>query len=250
MLRPAAATGAKGYANALTLLGTLTRFRVRLKKGLINSMNQNSQFFRAGGIVARRWIVGSAAVIGAFAAPPAGDALVVAPAAAQELPTVTFTEAQAASGRSAYNDTCQGCHGANREGAEGPALKGEAFARWLGGPASELYHYRATTLPINDPGSLTPATYAALLAYILQTNGFTPGDQPLPADPEQLAGMRLTPPSRAGFPSGDFRPGFARASAFSLPGWPARTPLRGGPKCGKRVQARLHTTAERVVRAA
>jgi hypothetical protein len=45
-------------------------------------------------------------------------------------------------------------------------------------------------MPQDDPGSLTPAQYADVVAYILQINGVTPGDRELPPDAAQLRSMQ------------------------------------------------------------
>ncbi len=46
-------------------------------------------------------------------------------------------------------------------------------------------------MPSGRPGSLEPATYAALTAYILQENSIVAGEVALPSDARQLASMTV-----------------------------------------------------------
>jgi len=88
-----------------------------------------------------------------------------------------FTAAQADAGRSAYTANCISCHQANL-GGEGDALPlaGKTFiAAWRNRTTADLYNTIRTSMPYGNPGSLTPATYASLVAFILQANGATAG---------------------------------------------------------------------------
>ncbi len=49
-------------------------------------------------------------------------------------------------------------------------------------------------MPPSRPASLPAQTYADIVAYILQVNGFKPGDAELPADVDKLNGMTITLP--------------------------------------------------------
>jgi mono/diheme cytochrome c family protein len=68
------------------------------------------------------------------------------------------------------------CHGAALEGAAGPALIGQALA-----PAASNYTVGAIfseiaqQMPAGNPGSLTHDQYAAVMAYILDKNGYPAG---------------------------------------------------------------------------
>ena len=48
--------------------------------------------------------------------------------------------------------------------------------------STELYFITRTTMPKNE-AALTTAEYVAVLAYLLERNGLTPGDRELTADP-------------------------------------------------------------------
>jgi hypothetical protein len=48
-------------------------------------------------------------------------------------------------------------------------------------------------MPQNNPGSLSPAEYASIVAFYLQQSGYSPGSTELPGDPAALSGMRIAP---------------------------------------------------------
>jgi hypothetical protein len=55
----------------------------------------------------------------------------------------------------------------------------------------------STTMPEDDPGSLSLEDYANLLAYFLQLNGYPTGEEPLPGDVSALQNLRIEePPAR------------------------------------------------------
>jgi alcohol dehydrogenase (cytochrome c) len=110
---------------------------------------------------------------------------------AQEL---TFTEAQAASGRAVYQKQCASCHGAELEGQHlAPGLTGERFDRtWRGKPASALmFHLRRMPPNSAAAGGLGDETYASILAYLLQANGQAAADGSLPSEASALAGLTI-----------------------------------------------------------
>ena len=58
----------------------------------------------------------------------------------------------------------------------GPPLAGEAFhAVWSGRSVRELFD-SAKMMPPANPGSLSDGTYANIVAYILQVNGYAAGE--------------------------------------------------------------------------
>ena len=46
-------------------------------------------------------------------------------------------------------------------------------------------------MPPDRPGQLNDETYADMIAYILDENGYKPGDKELPADPNAQQAMSL-----------------------------------------------------------
>jgi alcohol dehydrogenase (cytochrome c) len=96
--------------------------------------------------------------------------------------TGSFTEAQAAAGRSSYFANCVGCHLADLRGAnEARPLVGADFIRtWSGRTAQELIAYLGVTMPPPAaPGSLGAQSYVNLAAFLLQANGAIPGPEAL-----------------------------------------------------------------------
>ncbi len=105
-------------------------------------------------------------------------------------PPVTFTKKQAAAGRTAYRESCASCHLAKLEG-EGvvPSLAGVSFdASWRGKAAGTLLFHIRRMPPegSENAGTLSEETYANILAYILISNGFEPGDAAIPSSMDAL----------------------------------------------------------------
>jgi PQQ-dependent dehydrogenase (s-GDH family) len=102
-----------------------------------------------------------------------------------------YTAAQAERGRREYDSHCAVCHGSTlTNGTFGTPLAGPYFrSNWFGRTVRALYD-KSRTMPPASPGSLPPETYAAIVAYILQLNGFEPGETELPADGGG-SGMRI-----------------------------------------------------------
>ena len=95
----------------------------------------------------------------------------------------SFTAAQAASGRVAYNEQCSECHLSDLRGAFGPPLAGPSFTNaWGPTTARELFEQIRNTMPPGGEGSLGDDTYINIVAYILLVNGHAAGAQELPAD--------------------------------------------------------------------
>jgi alcohol dehydrogenase (cytochrome c) len=114
-----------------------------------------------------------------------------------------FTAAQADSGRQLYLANCAACHGAELAGP--PALKGPAFmANWSSQTTNALYDKIRTSMPPEAPGSLGPDNYSAVVAYLLQQNGQTPGTSQLsagtavPIQPAAAGGRGAGGPQAAG----------------------------------------------------
>lgn len=115
----------------------------------------------------------AAAAIGAFGA--AG--IWTSGAKAQTGAPGLFTDAQAQAGQAVYRAKCGFCHD---NGGETGALAGPGFAsNWGDRTTSDLYNRIKTTMPFNDPGSLSVAEASATVAYILKNNGASAGALPL-----------------------------------------------------------------------
>ena len=119
-------------------------------------------------------------------------ALAVPFAFAQEV-ALSYTTAQAAEGRTLFERDCTICHGENlNDGPLGAPLKGDTFMRKFGGQSVQaLFDVTRNTMPMSNPGSLTPTDVAALVAYILEQNDIVAGKTALPIEPATLAAMQV-----------------------------------------------------------
>jgi alcohol dehydrogenase (cytochrome c) len=136
-------------------------------------------------------------------------------AQSQDQAALSYTRQQAAAGRAAYMTYCVSCHGPHlNDGTQGAPLKGAAFMRKYGDhPVLDLFQIARTTMPTANPGSLDVATYASLVAFLLQENAIVAGATELPSDARQLAGMNLP---ASGFSIMAFSP-YTAQRAVSLP---------------------------------
>jgi mono/diheme cytochrome c family protein len=125
-------------------------------------------------------IVG-AAVIGAAAQPT------------QSVWDGIYTEAQATRGSDSYGKSCAGCHGANLAGTgEAPALQGAQFVSDFNGETvGDVFDRIRTTMPQDNPSSLTRDQYADILAFLLKANSFSAGAKELDRRSEYLKAIRF-----------------------------------------------------------
>jgi mono/diheme cytochrome c family protein len=106
----------------------------------------------------------------------------------------SFTSGQAERGQAAYAHSCLDCHGSNLDNGEfgGPPLKGASFARhWDAANVAALFGFMKAKMPPDRPGQLNDDVYADIIAYILDENGFKPGDKELPPDANAQQAMSL-----------------------------------------------------------
>ena len=119
------------------------------------------------------------------------------PAAATDLGLASesfYTVSQAAAGSLVYARECANCHGAAMEGIAGPALKGPMFHQLAATQmltAESLLEVVSQSMPQGNPGSLAPVQYNAVVAYILQQNGYNSGSIELSADNPDLKNLSL-----------------------------------------------------------
>ena len=106
-----------------------------------------------------------------------------------------FTAEQARRGRIAYTGPCDRCHGYLLDGASddpdmlpAPPVAGPKFLRkWNGRTLAALFEYVRTTMPSNNPGYLSEAEIADIVAYMLSVSGLPAGSEPLPPDRDALS---------------------------------------------------------------
>jgi len=94
-----------------------------------------------------------------------------------------FTAAQSTAGRAVYETSCAGCHMADLVGrGEAPPLAGTPFMN-LWGPRTthDLVAFIQASMPPLNAGSISPADYLNVTAFLLQSNGAAAGNQPLTA---------------------------------------------------------------------
>jgi mono/diheme cytochrome c family protein len=108
-----------------------------------------------------------------------------------------FTAEQARRGQAAYTGPCDRCHGYKLDGASddpdmlpAPPVAGAKFLRkWNGRSLAALFEYLRATMPANNPGYLSDAEVADIVAYMLATSRLPAGDAPLQPDRAALAGV-------------------------------------------------------------
>lgn len=89
-----------------------------------------------------------------------------------------YSKDQAQAGQKIFAAQCAQCHGANLRGGFGVAsLAGPAFTvLWGDKTLVSLFDRMKSTMPLNSPGALSDQSYLAVLARILQVNGFPASD--------------------------------------------------------------------------
>jgi len=104
-----------------------------------------------------------------------------------------YTQAQAKRGEQVYQTACASCHGPDLSGGEmAPGLTGADFvANWTGASVADLFERIRTSMPQDNPGSLTGPQNADVIAYILSKGGFRAGDGELPSQPDTLASIKF-----------------------------------------------------------
>jgi mono/diheme cytochrome c family protein len=117
--------------------------------------------------------------------------------AAQDAGKTTFdgvyTDAQSARGEKISVTSCSACHGDKLAGTDmGPGVQGPDFREnWSGKSVGELFEKVKTTMPANEPGTLSAAATADVIAYILKVNDYPAGAAELPSDAAALTAIKL-----------------------------------------------------------
>ena len=114
---------------------------------------------------------------------------------AQQPAAGPYTTQQAAAGNASYQANCAGCHQENLGGSgDAPPLRGTQFvANWGRRTTRELLSFMQLTMPPARAGAMNADEYAGILAFILQSNGVVPGNQPLTANTEvQISALAMS----------------------------------------------------------
>src|SRR5687768_12270074 len=132
------------------------------------------------------------------------DYTVRAQEAAKTVADGVYSDVQATRGAASYDQACAGCHRPDLGGANGPALRGERFARiFAGKDLKTLYTKSTTTMPRGAAASLGDAVYLDIVAHILRENGFPAGESELTS--EALSSLQVIPGrAKPPPPVGDF----------------------------------------------
>jgi S-disulfanyl-L-cysteine oxidoreductase SoxD len=136
------------------------------------------------GILMRRGLA-VAAILFAVTAP--GTAYAADPDASG----ISYSPDQAQQGMAVFGDRCVSCHGDDMTGGVGggPPLTGDYFfGLWGEQPLSSVYSFIKSTMPEDNPGSLSNTQVTQVLAYILQFNGVPAGHAEMAVGAEQVRG--------------------------------------------------------------
>jgi mono/diheme cytochrome c family protein len=132
-------------------------------------------------------VAAAVAVLALYLAPPTR---------AQAPKPALYTADQASAGAALYQASCATCHGAQLDGVAAPALKGAVFGEMATAQsltADALIDVVVNTMPQSDPGSMKPEDYNAIVAYILQQNGYPAGSTALAKGEAGLKDAKITP---------------------------------------------------------
>ena len=99
-----------------------------------------------------------------------------------------YTVEQARRGEQLYDKKCSSCHGTNLMGGlHAPALVGSAFTpNWNNMSLYDLFERMRTSMPEDDPGSLSSRQTADIVAFMLQKGEYPAGTSELPTEAEVL----------------------------------------------------------------
>ena len=138
---------------------------------------------------------------------------------------VLFTRTQADAGAQVYARSCASCHGNRLDDGLSIPLVGPAFIKkWTepGKTLDDLYYITRTTMPKNKGRTLPDEDYIAVLAYMLDRNGYAPGDSALTGEKARLALVHLPVPTGMVMAQRGAAPDFVR-------GADGMRPLGSGP---------------------
>jgi mono/diheme cytochrome c family protein len=97
----------------------------------------------------------------------------------------SYTEAQAALGKTAYETSCASCHATSFHTDE------QFRFNWFGRTVLDLFRTLKSTMPEDNPGGLSDDDYTRVIAYILKLNGFQPGADSLTSDSTSMRLIRI-----------------------------------------------------------
>ena len=116
--------------------------------------------------------------------PRSPQAEVTVPAGGSVLDGI-FTARQASRGEATFRQVCAACHNISE-------FRGGRFRLvWVGRTVGDLFETMSTLMPEEDPGSLSPEEYSAIISYMLRENGYPAGEENLAGDASTLQDIRI-----------------------------------------------------------
>ncbi len=96
-----------------------------------------------------------------------------------------YSDQQAARGEEVYKASCLECHVPSD-------YTGESFtAKFVGGTAFDMFEGIRSSMPQNNPGSLSDQQYTDLVAYLFKLNGLPAREAALPIDKDSLKAIKV-----------------------------------------------------------
>jgi quinoprotein glucose dehydrogenase len=120
-------------------------------------------------------------------------AIVVSTQAQKTVWDGVYTDEQAKRGAEVYAQKCAMCHGDSLGGVESaPPLTGPAFyANWEGESLNALFDRIRMSMPLDNPGSLSRAQNADVVAHMLNIGGYPAGSTALEGQTGVLTGIKV-----------------------------------------------------------
>ena len=89
---------------------------------------------------------------------------------------------------------CASCHAEDLRGkGTAPSLVEESFAfQWADTSVGDLFVRTRTLTPSDRPNSLSSQSYIDIIAFILESNKFPPGEKELDVGPDALRQILIT----------------------------------------------------------
>ena len=142
----------------------------------------------------REILIGRRATAAVLTAACALSALMaVAQTAPRTVRDGVFSAVQVQRGQKIFRNICSNCH--EIEEFIGP---GAYLEEHDGKPLWETFDFIWSNMPDDDPSSLEPGEYAAVLAYLFSVYGLPTGEADLPIDRKALELITITRPKPAG----------------------------------------------------
>lgn len=118
-------------------------------------------------------------------------------ASAQDVATTiadgVYSAEQAQRGKGVFDSVCARCHGIKGNGAGDPEMvagppvaRGSFLRKWESNSLGALFEYVRTTMPTDNPQSLSDQQYVDAIAQMLALSNLPTGEDELPTEVESL----------------------------------------------------------------